>query len=226
VSPCFLHAWRSSSRRSWALVIVQVSRPSRARLETERSAGDACEPLDLDAPCPSRRSALHRFLDFSRLRGVGALWPSWVGPEVAPEIDGGTAAPALALMAGGLVVLHGRRCPICAGSWSRCRLCSVRQPVGEAIACPVAHGNDLSPLYCRCGAIMGLGFVQMPAGEQIPMICDVAMRPDGLLGWFVPAAQRTANTRAAALSHPVEMAPSSQHIDQPKGPTTRVGSGF
>jgi hypothetical protein len=53
------------------------------------------------------------------------------------------------------------RCPICAGRWSRCRLCNVRQPLGETIACPVAHRDDPSPLYCRCGAITGPNVVQL-----------------------------------------------------------------
>ena len=112
------------------------------------------------------------------------------------------------------------RCPICAGSWSRCRVCSGRQPLGEAIACPVAHHDDPSPLYCRCGAMMGPGVVQMPAGKQVPVICDVAMPRAGLLEGLralharrrrmarTRATQRTANTRAADLSPRVEVASS------------------
>lgn len=53
---------------------------------------------------------------------------------------------------------------------------------------------------------MGPGVVQMPAGKQVPLICDVAMPRAGLLGvlralrarprlgWLVRAAQRAAKT--------------------------------
>jgi len=172
-------------------------------------------------------------LVFAERGHYGHLWSGL--SEVAPRIDGGAAGPALALVAGGLTVFRGRRragrivatvgtsgemgheigqsrCPICAGGWSRCRLCNVRQPSGETIVCPVAHREDPSPLYCRCGAVMGPGVVQMPAGTQVPVICDAAMRRTGLLGGLRAlhtrrrlgmarrrAARRDANTRAAAL---------------------------
>jgi hypothetical protein len=168
-------------------------------------------------------------LVFAERGHYGHLWSGL--SEVTPRIDGGAAAPALALVAGGLTVFRGRRragrivaavgpsgemghamksrCPICAGGWSRCRLCNVRQPFGETIVCPVAHREDPSPLYCRCGAVMGPGVVQMPAGTQVPVICDAAMPRTGLLGGLralhtrrrlgMARSRRDANTRAAAL---------------------------
>jgi len=108
------------------------------------------------------------------------------------------------------------RCPICAGGWSHGRLCNFRRPLGEAIACPVAHDDNPSPLYCRFGAIMTPGVAQMRPGDQGRVIGDVAMPRGGLLGRLralharsrmarTRAAQRTATTRAGALGARVEV---------------------
>jgi len=70
------------------------------------------------------------------------------------------------------------RCLIYAGGWSRRRLCGARRRRGQAIVCSVAHRDDPSPLYCRCG---GLVAPEMPPDKQA-VLRDVAKPHAGLLG--------------------------------------------
>ncbi len=67
-----------------------------------------------------------------------------------------------------------RRCPCCAFSWCRCRFCGARYALGDATACAAPHGSESTSLYCRCGARVGEGAVETPAGQRLALLPEPA----------------------------------------------------
>ncbi len=91
------------------------------------------------------------------------------------------------------------RCPVCGGGWCRCRGCGERYAISASLACstPIHYGGA-PELACRCGAVVADGSARSRAGVALPLICDVARRPAGLIGRL--RAREHGRTRFAWLS--------------------------
>ena len=97
-----------------------------------------------------------------------------------------------------------RRCPCCSAEWCRCRECTTRYALGEAVACAMPVHASAVPLACRCGAIVdGPSFVRTPLGGRLALV-EPARPAPGLMarlrapetrerfGGFLRAARRVA----------------------------------